>query len=108
MLNTFQFDFVDTREFTDNSFGMRMKYLWLFVIVLKSFLVYVSDIFTAITMATTQNWSNQVASCPETEDNGCVYIPFRVGKWLFIGCIAFSFLLVSINWTMYIVQLTSA
>ncbi|TFY83825.1 hypothetical protein EWM64_g199 [Hericium alpestre] len=91
-----KFDFVDTREFTDNGFGMRMKYLWLYVIVLKSFLVYVSDIFTAVTMLTTSSWSNQIFnSCPKTEDNGCVFIPFNIGKWLFVGCIIFSFLLLA-------------
>ncbi|KAG6902295.1 hypothetical protein C0995_001905 [Termitomyces sp. Mi166 len=43
-----KFDFVDTREFTDNGFVMRMKYLWLYIIVLKSFMVYMLDIFSAL------------------------------------------------------------
>lgn len=86
-----KFDFVDTREFTDNGFMMRTKYLWLYIIVLKSFLVYVSDIFTAITMLTTKSWSNEIFNnCAKI---GCVSIPFNVGKWLFVGCIIFSFLL---------------
>ncbi|KAI0269179.1 hypothetical protein BC834DRAFT_841789 [Gloeopeniophorella convolvens] len=89
-----KFDFVDTREFTDNGFGMRMKYLWLYVLVLKSFLVYVSDIFTAVTMLTTKSWSNQIFDhCQEV--SGCVAIPFNIGKWLFVGCIIFSFLLLA-------------
>jgi hypothetical protein len=71
------------------------RYLWIYILVLKSFLVYVFDIFTAITMLTTENWSNHIFdSCKEGEDNGCVFIPFSVGKWLFVGCIIFSFLLV--------------
>lgn len=86
-----KFDFIDTREFTDNGFMMRMKYLWLYIIVLKSFLVYVSDIFTAITMLTTTSWSNQIFN--NCGNIGCVSIPFNVGKWLFVGCIIFSFLL---------------
>lgn len=46
-------------------------------------------------MLTTSSWSNQIFNnCPATEDNGCVFIPFNVGKWLFVGCIIFSFLLV--------------
>ena len=65
------------------------------MLVLKSFLVYVFDIFTAITMLTTDTWSNQIfKSCTQTDNNGCVFIPFTVGKWLFVGCIIFSFLLV--------------
>ncbi|KAJ4467556.1 hypothetical protein J3R30DRAFT_3571333 [Lentinula aciculospora] len=88
-----KFDFVDTREFTDNGFIMRMKYLWLYIIVLKSFLVYVSDIFTAITMLTTTSWSNEIFN--NCQQFGCVSIPYNTGKWLFVGCIIFSFLLLA-------------
>jgi hypothetical protein len=89
-----KFDFVDTREFTDNGFGMRMKYLFLYAIVLKSFLVYVSDIFSGITMLTTKAWSNQIFNnCKDIP--GCVPISFDVGKWLFVGCILFGFLLLA-------------
>lgn len=71
------------------------RYLWLYVGVLISFLVYVSDIFTAVTMLTTTSWSNAIFnSCPADQSNGCVYIPFSVGRWLFFGCVVFSFLLV--------------
>ncbi|KAH8106112.1 hypothetical protein BXZ70DRAFT_918290 [Cristinia sonorae] len=91
-----KFDFVDTREFRDNSAGMRFKYMWLYIIILKDLLVYVSDIFTAVTMLSTDSWSNAIfESCPPTEENGCVYIPFNIGKWLFFGCIIFSFLLLA-------------
>ncbi|KAF8222765.1 hypothetical protein L208DRAFT_1370823 [Tricholoma matsutake] len=87
-----KFDFVDTREFTDNGFVMRMKYLWLYIIVLKSFLVYMLDIFSAVTMLSTKTWSNQIFSQCSTSD-GCIPIPFQTGKWLFVGCIIFGFLL---------------
>ncbi|KAF8165455.1 hypothetical protein B0H34DRAFT_762657 [Crassisporium funariophilum] len=89
-----KFDFVDTREFTDNGFMMRMKYLWVYIIVLKSFLVYISDIFSAITMLTTKNWSNEIFKQCQTIE-GCIFIPFNTGKWLFVGCIIFSFLLLA-------------
>jgi len=69
------------------------RYIWLYVIVLTSFLVYVSDIFSAITMLTTKNWSNEIfRRCANID--GCVFIPFNIGKWIFFGCIIFSFLLV--------------
>ncbi|KZT66012.1 vacuole protein [Daedalea quercina L-15889] len=91
-----KFDFVDTRDFTDHSCGMRMKYLWLYITVFISFLVYISDIFTAVTMLTSTTWSNEIYnSCQQADHNGCVYIPFSVGKWLFFGCIVFSFLLLA-------------
>jgi len=91
-----KFDFVDTRDFTDHSCGMRMKYLWLYITVLISFLVYISDVFTAVTMLTSKTWSNEIYnSCQQNANNGCVYIPFKIGKWLFFGCIIFSFLLLA-------------
>lgn len=91
-----KFDFIDTRDFADHGCWMRTKYLWLYVLILKSFLVYVFDIFTAITMLSTDKWQNQIFdSCQEDTDNGCVFIPFSIGKWLFVGCIIFSFLLLA-------------
>ncbi|EJD01444.1 uncharacterized protein FOMMEDRAFT_126370 [Fomitiporia mediterranea MF3/22] len=91
-----KFDFIDTRDFTDHGCWMRTRYLWIYVLVLKSFLVYVFDIFTAITMLTTNTWSNHIFdSCQQNDDNGCVFIPFTVGKWLFVGCIIAGFLLLA-------------
>jgi hypothetical protein len=67
------------------------------MIVLKSFLVYVSDIFSAVTMLTTNGWHSQIYNDCENL-HGCFYIPFTVGRWLFVGCIFFSFLLVRQPW----------
>ncbi len=77
--------------------------------MLISFLVYVSDIFTAVTMLTTDSWSNSIFnSCPHDDkqpvdpnvaqaetSSKCVYIPFSIGRWLFFGCVIFSFLLLA-------------
>ncbi|KAJ6629100.1 hypothetical protein B0H10DRAFT_1987864 [Mycena sp. CBHHK59/15] len=88
-----KFDFISVADFRDNGFKMRTKYLFLFLVFFKSFAVYMSDIFTAVTMLTTTTWSNQIFdSCTDTK-SGCVVIPFNTGKWLFVGCIIFSFLL---------------
>jgi hypothetical protein len=75
---------------------MRAKYIFLFLIFFKSFAVYMSDIFTAVTMLTTQAWSNQIFDECKDRASGCIPIPFNTGKWLFVGCIIFSFLLVNI------------
>lgn len=84
----FEFHLVKTKCLTT------LRYLWLYIIVLKSFLVYVSDIFSAVTMLTTTNWSLEIFNqCQEI--SGCVYIPYKVGKWLFVSCILVGFLLVS-------------
>jgi len=89
-----KFDFIDTREFTDNGFFMRIKYLFLYGVVLKSFLVYLSDIFTAITMLTTTEWSNQIyQKCQQL--SGCVFVDFTTAKYIFFACILFGFLLLA-------------
>ncbi|KAF8192477.1 hypothetical protein BJ912DRAFT_1094915 [Pholiota molesta] len=45
-------------------------------------------------MLTTKNWSNEIfKNCANID--GCVAIPFNTGKWLFVGCIIFSFLLLA-------------
>jgi len=71
------------------------RYLWVYILVIKSFLVYISDIYTATTMLTSKDWSNKIFTACQ-DPNGCVAIPFSVAKWLFVGCIIFSFLLVRI------------
>jgi len=91
-----KFDFIDVREFHSKAFFTRIKYLFLYGMVLKSFLVYMSDIFSAVTMLSTDDWSNQIQrSCTAGSGNGCVVIPFKVAKWLFVTCIIFSFLLLA-------------
>jgi hypothetical protein len=88
-----KFDFISVADFRDNGFKMRSKYIFLFLIFFKSFAVYMSDIFTAVTMLTTSAWSNQIFNECTDKTAGCVIIPFSTGKWLFVGCIIFSFLL---------------
>jgi len=88
-----KFDFISVADFRDNGFKMRTKYLFLFLVFFKSFAVYMSDIFTAVTMLTTRTWSNQIFDECTAQTSGCVFIPFNTGKWLFVGCIIFSFLL---------------
>ena len=45
-------------------------------------------------MLTTTNWSFEIfKQCQDIR--GCVYIPFKIGQWLFVSCILVGFLLVS-------------
>jgi len=88
-----KFDFIDTREFHSKSFAIRLRYLWLYLLVVKSFLVYVSDIYTAVIMLTSQDWTNTIFTSESCKDRDCSIIPFKYGKWLFVSCIILSFLL---------------
>lgn len=88
-----KFDFIDTRDYHTKNFGVRVQYLWIYVLVAKSFLVYLSDIYTAITMLTSKTWSSSIYTrCPPDE---CPTVSFEVGRWIFVACIIFSFLLLA-------------
>jgi hypothetical protein len=89
-----KFDFIDTRDYHSKALGIRLQYLWVYILVIKSFLVYISDIYTATTMLTSKDWSNKIFTACQ-DPRGCVAIPFAVAKWLFVGCIIFSFLLLA-------------
>ncbi|KAG8747410.1 hypothetical protein FRC10_001081 [Ceratobasidium sp. 414] len=88
-----KFDFIDTRDYHSKNFGIRMRYIWVYVLVVKAFLVYMSDIFTAVTMLSSSGWTNQIYS--ECGDHCAIIIQFDVAKWVFVGCIIFSFLLLA-------------
>jgi len=90
-----KFDFVDTRDYRDNSFVTSLRYTWLYILVIKSFLVYVSDIFTAVTMLSTNNWTNNIYSKCNTSPNCTIIVNFDISKWVFVGCIIVGFLLVA-------------
>lgn len=88
-----KFDFIDTRDYHTKNFGVRLQYLWIYVLVAKSFLVYLSDIYTAITMLSSKTWSSSIYTrCPPDE---CPTVSFEVGRWIFVACILFSFLLLA-------------
>ncbi|KAG8698253.1 hypothetical protein FRC08_006036 [Ceratobasidium sp. 394] len=88
-----KFDFIDTRDYHSKNFGIRMRYIWVYVLVVKAFLVYMSDIFTAVTMLSSDGWTNQIYS--ECGDHCAVDIKFDAAKWVFVSCIIFSFLLLA-------------
>lgn len=88
-----KFDFIDTRDYHSKNFGIRVRYIWVYVLVVKTFLVYMSDIFTAVTMLSSDGWTNQIYSKCGTDC--AVQIQFDIAKWVFVGCIIFSFLLLA-------------
>ncbi|EJU06523.1 hypothetical protein DACRYDRAFT_19639 [Dacryopinax primogenitus] len=88
-----KFDFVDTRDYRDNSFWTSLRYIWLYIVVIKSFLVYVSDIFTATTMLSTNRWTNSIYTKCNSSNDCSIIVNFDIGKWVFVGCIIFGFLL---------------
>jgi len=82
-----KFDFIDVAEFRDTGCFTRSRYILLYVLFLKSFLVYISDLYTAIIILASDKWNNVILA------NNSEMIPFKIGKWIFTGCIIMSFLL---------------
>lgn len=67
-----------------------IRYLWVYVLIIKSFLTYVADLYTAIALLASNHWAGNIL---EQSDSSTVRVPFKIGKWIFAGCIIFSFLL---------------
>jgi hypothetical protein len=85
-----KFDFVDVEDFVDPSCVRRFLYLTVFLVVLKSILVIVADLWTMVLLLVQKGWSSAI-----TPPN----ISLTVSKWVFVGSIAASFLLLFIEFT---------
>ncbi|CAO3668381.1 unnamed protein product [Umbelopsis ramanniana] len=80
-----KFDFVDVDEFHDPSCLTRTKYMLLFLVVLKSVLVYAADMWTAVSLL--------VVGSTTTLAEIDIGISIDVSKYIFLGAILISFLL---------------
>ncbi|WVQ98312.1 hypothetical protein IAU59_005435 [Kwoniella sp. CBS 9459] len=86
-----KFDFINIREFHKTDAWTRIKYIFKYVFFLKSVAVYGFDIFTAVTMILSSHWTNAVQR--RCGDDCAIEVKFDIAKWVFVGCIIFSFLL---------------
>ncbi|UZJ51631.1 hypothetical protein CBS101457_000951 [Exobasidium rhododendri] len=89
-----KFDFIDVRDYWSNGYLVRIKYAFLYLNIIKSFAVYVADIYTAITLLAFHHFNGSIYDRVEDSVN-TVSVPFVYGKWIFTGCIIFSFLLLA-------------
>ncbi|KAJ9097719.1 hypothetical protein QFC21_004757 [Naganishia friedmannii] len=86
-----KFDFVDTAEFHTTDWLTRLRYVFIYVFMLKNLAIYCLDIYTAITMVASSTWTNVIFK--KCGDDCKIKIPFHIAKWIFVGCIIFGFLL---------------
>ncbi|SGY70193.1 BQ5605_C004g03119 [Microbotryum silenes-dioicae] len=93
------FDFIDVHEFHSKSCTTRLQYGWLWLLFIKSIAVYVADIYTAIALLASGRWSGSIlqseAAASSSKGSSVLEVPFNIGKWIFTGCIIFSFLLLA-------------
>ncbi|KAK4046883.1 Potassium transporter [Microbotryomycetes sp. JL201] len=90
------FDFINVHEFHSKALWTRLQYLWLWILFAKSIAVYIADIYTAVALLASNRWSAtylQAADDDGSSHSTLLQVPFKVGKWVFTGCIIFSFLL---------------
>ncbi|CAI2167112.1 16117_t:CDS:2 [Funneliformis geosporum] len=80
-----KFDFVDIDDFYENSFTRKLKYSLVFLVVLKTILVYVADLWTAGILLIFDRWGSTVK--PK--------IPFFVSKWIYVIAILMSFIILA-------------
>ncbi|KAG0761972.1 hypothetical protein G6F57_007782 [Rhizopus arrhizus] len=78
-----KFDYVDINEFYDPSCCAYLNYMFMFLIILKGFLVYVADLWTAVSL---------LVIGTSSENEGAA-IPPEISKWIFLGAIMISFIL---------------
>ncbi|EST06158.1 hypothetical protein PSEUBRA_004028 [Kalmanozyma brasiliensis GHG001] len=90
-----KFDFIDVRDFRNNGCFMQLKYVFLFVMVVKSFAVYVADIYTAVTLLAFGHFSGSLYDKVQNDPDNNFRVPISYGRWIFSGCIIFSFLLLA-------------
>ena len=90
-----KFDFIDVRDFRNNGCFLHLKYVFLFVMVVKSFAVYVADIYTAVTLLAFGHFSGSLYDKVQNDPDNNFRVPISYGRWIFSGCIIFSFLLLA-------------
>jgi len=78
-----KFDFVDVDEFREQSSWRKFQRFLVFVVIIKSILVYVADFWTAYLLLTSNSWGDSINPS----------VPFTISKWVFVGCIIMSYIL---------------
>ncbi|CUS21386.1 LAQU0S03e01398g1_1 [Lachancea quebecensis] len=86
-INSKTFDALDCSLFRNFKFMTVVNYAF-FVVFLTAMKIalFVSDVYTCIKLLAFNSWSNNVVP---------PYIPFRISKWLFSGCILASIVLIA-------------
>ncbi|BFZ53891.1 Potassium transporter [Savitreella phatthalungensis] len=85
-----KFDFVDVREFHTGSFGARTGYLFCWFAIIKSFVIFGLDVYTAVGLLVIKNYSQGIQ-----QQN---FIAHDKTKWIFVGSIGLSVVLIAWDW----------
>src|SRR5437763_9852886 len=80
-----KFDFVDIEDFSERSFLRKLRYCSVFLVLMKSILVYIADLWTAGILLIFDRWGSSVK--PQ--------IPIHISKWIYCGAILMSFIILA-------------
>lgn len=83
-----KWDYITLSDFTSSSCGTAFSYCWLWFLAFIGVTVYGLDTYTAVNLLAFDKWD---ATFKPT-------IPLYVAKWIFAGCILFSWLLLAYEW----------
>lgn len=78
-----RFDLLDLDQFRSTACRYLTGYVFMYISLIISLAVYASDIYTAIVLLAFDRWSTSIKP----------YVPFRISRWIFGGCIILSFIL---------------
>ncbi|CAG8718153.1 5219_t:CDS:2, partial [Gigaspora rosea] len=82
VVKDFKYAFVDIEEFEKHDCLSKMRYSVVFFIVLKAVLVYIADLYSMTALLLNDTWTSVKPA-----------ISFSISKWIFVGSIIMSFIL---------------
>ncbi|CAN6610400.1 hypothetical protein TRVA0_004S02586 [Trichomonascus vanleenenianus] len=82
------FDMIDLYQFHSTSCRYVFGYFFMYLSIIISLAVYVSDVYTAVVLLAFDRWSSGVE--PK--------VPFKISRWIFAGCIILSIVLLIYHW----------
>ncbi|KAI9258603.1 hypothetical protein EDC94DRAFT_521503, partial [Helicostylum pulchrum] len=85
LVSDHKFDFMDVDSFRDRTCLLTIRYMILLCSVFISTLVYGADLWSAGILLIYDHWS--LSTQPK--------IPFEISKWIYVGCIVISFMLLA-------------
>ncbi|EPB86202.1 hypothetical protein HMPREF1544_07014 [Mucor circinelloides 1006PhL] len=85
LVSDHKFDFIDIEDFREHNCILTIRYIILLCSVVVSVMVYGADLWSAAILLIYDKWS--LSTQPK--------IPFYISKWIYVGCIALSFILLA-------------
>ncbi|KDN43898.1 hypothetical protein K437DRAFT_257288 [Tilletiaria anomala UBC 951] len=90
-----KFDFIDVRDYRSRGCLTQLRYGLLWSLIAKSFAVYIADIYTAVTLLAIGHFRSSIYQNCDKNGGSSFYVSIDYSKWIFCGCILFSFLLLA-------------